>query len=173
MDMSSTDNSTLSMMMTPYLHFTGGDSLFFRTIAPKSKGALAGAAVFLFFLAMLERFVVAMRAVMEAHWKQSARSALAARNVVLKDDTQKRRDEKAGKPFLASTSRTRMIPPFIVSHDVPRGVIHAAQSLIHFALMLAVMTFQAAYIITITLGLGVGELAFGRFATAASSVHGH
>jgi copper transporter 1 len=32
--------------------------------------------------------------------------------------------------------------------------------------MLAVMTFQAAYIISIVIGLGLGEILFGRIASA-------
>ncbi len=30
-------------------------------------------------------------------------------------------------------------PPFILSHDVTRGIIHAVQSALHFAIMLVVM----------------------------------
>jgi len=36
--------------------------------------------------------------------------------------------------------RTRTIPPFIFSHDVPRGVLYAAQMLISYLLMLAIMS---------------------------------
>ncbi|KAI5123577.1 hypothetical protein M0805_003395 [Coniferiporia weirii] len=174
MDMDSTsDTSTMSMMMTPYLHFTGGDFLFFKRITPSSKGTLAGAAIFLFFLAMLERFIVARRALMDVRWKKRAKAIVAAHSAALKANTQGGRSEKASEPFLAQATGARMVPPFIASHDIPRGVMHGLQSLVHFALMLAVMTFQAAYLITIVLGLGVGELVFGRLATAASAVHGH
>jgi len=56
----------------------------------------------------------------------------------------------------------RSVPPFIPSHDLPRGAIYAVQALMAYALMLAVMTFQAAYLISIVLGLGIGEMLFGR-----------
>ena len=36
-------------------------------------------------------------------------------------------------------SGKRVIPPFIPMHDVPRGLIHAGQSLLVYTLMLAVM----------------------------------
>ena len=36
--------------------------------------------------------------------------------------------------------RRRTIPPFIFSHDVPRGVLYAAQMLISYLLMLAIMS---------------------------------
>lgn len=70
--------------------------------------------------------------------------------------------------------------------------MYAVQSFFHFALMLAVMyvwsfhnrtelitnfscfrTFQAAYIITIIAGLGVGELFFGRLSSGDVTIHKH
>lgn len=50
----------------------------------------------------------------------------------------------------------------MLSHDLPRGVLYALQALLAYLLMLSVMTFQAAYIIAIVLGLGLGEVLFGR-----------
>lgn len=34
---------------------------------------------------------------------------------------------------------TRTIPPFIPAHDLPRGIMHGAQALLGYLLMLAVM----------------------------------
>ena len=70
MDSSSDSSSDSMMMMTPYLHFTGGDALFFKSITPSSKGAVAGAAIFLFFFAMAERYIVASRYILEVKWRQ-------------------------------------------------------------------------------------------------------
>ncbi|EJD04040.1 uncharacterized protein FOMMEDRAFT_167322 [Fomitiporia mediterranea MF3/22] len=169
MDMGSSSNSTeLMMTMTPYLHFTGGDFLFFKSITPSSNGAIAGAAIFLFFLAIFERVVVAMRAVMENRWKQRAK-ALVEHHVLL---TEKCHDAGLSQPSLPSVTKKRVIPPFVLSQDVSRGAMHALQSFIHFAIMLAVMTFQAAYIIAIIIGLGVGEVLFGRL-SAQLSLHSH
>jgi copper transporter 1 len=36
-------------------------------------------------------------------------------------------------------TRKRRIPPFVPSHDIPRGVIQAMQSTFSYAFMLAVM----------------------------------
>jgi hypothetical protein len=36
-------------------------------------------------------------------------------------------------------ANTRTMAPFIAAHDIPRGVIHASQALLGYALMLAVM----------------------------------
>jgi solute carrier family 31 (copper transporter), member 1 len=84
--------------------------------------------------------------------------------------------------------------PFIAAHDIPRGAIHALQASLGYTLMLAVMyvfssyfpmqqswrdlivsltscrTFQAAYFITVVIGLGLGEVLFGRI---GGSTHVH
>lgn len=53
--------------------------------------------------------------------------------------------------------------PFRLAADVPRGLLYMLLSFIHFALMLVVMTFQLWWIISVVVGLGVGEGLFGRF----------
>jgi copper transporter 1 len=50
-------------MMIPYLHFTGGDYLFFVGLAPTSKGAIAGACIVLVILSILERAVAGARGI--------------------------------------------------------------------------------------------------------------
>lgn len=145
--MSSDDSSVTTAMMTPWLHFTGGDFVFFKTITPTSKGAMAGAAIFLFALAVFERFIVAIRSVKEAEWRHKYMLSLISlaftfphilshhRTRVLLAARAASKDNKS----LHADQRRRSIPPFIVSHDLARGVLHAFQALIHFALMLAVM----------------------------------
>jgi len=56
------------MMMTPYLHFTRGDTLWLREIVPKSKGAVAAACIFLFVFAMFERFYASWSSRTQARW---------------------------------------------------------------------------------------------------------
>lgn len=51
-------------------HFQGGDVLWFLGWMPSSHGAIAGAAIGLFLLAIVERWLAAMRVVMESWWKQ-------------------------------------------------------------------------------------------------------
>lgn len=82
----------------------------------------------------------------------------------------------------------RQAPPFILSQDISRGVLHAVQTTFNFIFMLSVMfvlfmfttllcsrayrTFNAAFIIAVIVGLGVGETLFGRFAGHARQ-HSH
>lgn len=64
MDMpDSSSSSSSESMMIPYLHFTGGDYLFFVGVAPTSSGAIAGACIALVVLAILERVVAAARGI--------------------------------------------------------------------------------------------------------------
>ncbi|KAI9057184.1 hypothetical protein FKP32DRAFT_1661838 [Trametes sanguinea] len=166
-------------MMVPWLHFTSGDNLLFETWHPSSKGAVAGACIGLVLFAILERWVDAMRALAENHWRLSA-SALAYMidekaeppyhaPELLDEQDKKAADVQDVKVTSLPSKRpavparpARTIPPFIASHDIPRGALYAFQALLMYALMLAVMTFQAAYIISIIVGLGIGEVLFGR-----------
>jgi hypothetical protein len=56
--------------MTSYLHFTPGDNLWLLGWVPQSAGVMVGACIGLFMLALVERWVAACRAVMEAHWSK-------------------------------------------------------------------------------------------------------
>ncbi|KAJ7442030.1 CTR copper uptake transporter [Mycena latifolia] len=157
MDMSMDDGMTLASgtMMTT-LHFSLGDTLWFAGWVPQSKGALAGACIGLFVLALVDRWIAAVRAMMEAHWRAAVRAA--CKNAKGEDTTGK------GKRGMRMTLQA---PPFVPAHDVMRGAMHALQAVLGFAFMLAVMTFQASFILALVLGLGVGEALFGRYASAA------
>jgi hypothetical protein len=60
----------MSGMAGMYLHFAGGDFLIFKGLAPKSTGQLVGASIVLFCLALFERWVSVIRAVLETRWRQ-------------------------------------------------------------------------------------------------------
>lgn len=59
--------------------------------------------------------------------------------------------QSVSRTNLSSPSRLRktprMIAPFIASHDIPRGAIHALQALLGYALMLAVMYAPLFYLV--------------------------
>ncbi|KAJ7177097.1 Ctr copper transporter family-domain-containing protein [Mycena filopes] len=162
MDMSMDDGMSLaSGTMMPMLHFTRGDTLWFAGWVPQSGGAMAGACVGLFLLALVDRWLAAVRAMLEVHWHEAGKRLRLRKNGASKDkgDVDVDEEDKYGK-----IKRLRLrAPPFVPAHDITRGALHAVQAALGFAFMLAVMTFQAAYIITIALGLGVGEMLFGRY----------
>ena len=69
MDMNMDQGMSMNMgNMLMYLHFKIGDNLWFYGWAPGHPGAMAGACIGLFMLAMAERWLVAMRGVIEEHW---------------------------------------------------------------------------------------------------------
>lgn len=155
--------------MIPYLHFTPGDALFFKEWVPKSSGAVAGACVGLFVLAILQRCISGMRGVMDQHWKQRSDAIVAARFVRMRESASSTDKVSEGSGCCATEAAAApaprpTLPPFILPHELARGGMQILQSFFGYALMLAVMTFNAAYIISILLGLGVGEVLFGRFA---------
>lgn len=76
MDMSMDGGMSLSMgNMIMYLHFTPGDNLWFLGWVASSPGAMVGACIGLFMLGMVDRWLGAMRAVMEMHWHARCASA--------------------------------------------------------------------------------------------------
>jgi len=56
--------------MLSYLHFTPGDTLWFQGWVPLSKGAMFGACVGLFLLALVDRWLAAIRAMAEVGWRK-------------------------------------------------------------------------------------------------------
>ena len=54
--------------MLPFLHFHGADTLWFQGWVLQSTGAVAGACIGLFLLAIFSRWLDAMRSVAEIHW---------------------------------------------------------------------------------------------------------
>ncbi|KII83723.1 hypothetical protein PLICRDRAFT_119044 [Plicaturopsis crispa FD-325 SS-3] len=146
--------------MKPYLHFTPGDILWFDGWVPASTGAMVGTCIGLFLLAIIERWIGACRAVMEVHWAARAEIAYS-----------EKKSESVGLPQANGRTpllRVRKAPPFIAAHDVARGVMQIAQSALGYAFMLTVMTFQLGFIMSLLVGLGVGEMLFGRFTSAGA-----
>ncbi|PAV15975.1 CTR copper uptake transporter [Pyrrhoderma noxium] len=173
MDMSMDGAMSLSSGdMLPYLHFTLGDIVWFQGWVPQSAGAVFGVCVGLFLLAIVDRWVAACRSLMEVHWLKHSRLILANRlnaSQSLPQYTEpslaKGNDEDKGSLPLKSEkpSVNRVSIPFIPSFDIPRAVLQMAQATLEFAFMLVVMTYQVSYIISIIIGLGVGEMLFGRY----------
>jgi copper transporter 1 len=149
--------------MISYFHFTPGDILWFYGWVPKSIGAMVGTCIGLTLLAVMERWLGALRAGMERFWM--GRSMLSQANALNRLPTEKS-DKSVTKPDVLATIFMRRVPPFVLSHDFMRGVLHAGQSAIGFALMLSVMTFQLSFLISVVVGLGIGETLFGRYIAA-------
>lgn len=73
---------------------------------------------------------------------------------------------KAVRRSLDPGREGRWSRPFRLAVDVPRGLLQALQTLIHYLLMLVVMTFNIWWMISVVIGCGVGEMLFGRFGSS-------
>jgi len=129
--------------MKMYLHFTPGDSVLFGPWIPQTDQAVFGTCVGVFMLAMVDRWFSATVAVMNVYWnKRVARAPPSELKAILSS-----------------------LPPFVPKYDIPRGIASLGTKSVHFTLMLVVMTQNVSFIISIILGLGFGEMLFGRYAT--------
>lgn len=153
--------------MLPYLHFQGGDVLWFQGWVPQDKGAIAGTCIGLFLLAIFDRWLNAIRVIAEVYWRKRAQFALS--NELNRGSKSEARSHS--HLSLPGILTMRMIPPFVPANDIIRGVLHGAQSLLNYAFMLAAMTFNASIIIAMVIGFGVGETLFGRYTVSKSTIH--
>ncbi|CAA7271353.1 unnamed protein product [Cyclocybe aegerita] len=178
--------SSAHASMVPYLHFTPGvDTIFFLGWVPRSAGAIVGTCIGLFVLAIMERLVAAMRGRMEVVWRYRAhvRATSTSPNALEKSyTTASSSADSAAVPdktptfnigFLVGTPTSHIAPSFILTHSLARGAIHALQAALGFAFMLVVMTYNVGYILSIILGLGVGETLFGRFGVVGGGEGSH
>lgn len=168
--------------MNSWLHFGKSDYLLFEAWRPSSNGAIAGASIAIFAFGILDRSLAALRRSREDNWKTRTLVSLSKQPIPTLSSSAPdggkvtSAGEIAEEPPTSDSSHgvksishatLRSIPPFIPSRDVPRGIMHAIQVAFSYILMLIVMTFNAAYIIPVILGLGVGEALFGRIAHGA------
>ncbi|KAF8609405.1 hypothetical protein BDV93DRAFT_518229 [Ceratobasidium sp. AG-I] len=192
MDMSSSSSSSGSgsvAMMIPYLHFTGGDYLFFAGVAPTSSGAIAGACIVLVVLAVLERAVAAARGIFDFKIIDRRRASLRQMQAAAPLDNSEEETPGIGKTSGSdgistitttprsspafnvrplSSRRQRTMAPFLWAHELIRGGLYVVQAFFLYAIMLVVMTFNAAYTISIIAGSAIGEVFFGRFIVEAT-----
>ncbi|KAG7094831.1 hypothetical protein E1B28_005641 [Marasmius oreades] len=145
------DSMSMMMMMVPYLHFTKGDAVLFKSITPSSAGAIFGTCLIFFLFAVLERWLHAYRRGVEFRFVQRSRqleSQLFVHGEKSKEEPLDCCDPPASK--------------FILTHELSRALLTGSTTTLHYLLMLVAMTFNASYIISIILGSIVGEFAFGR-----------
>jgi len=169
MDMSMDGAMQLSTgEMTSYLHFpsasSSGDTLWFAGWVTTSAGAVVGACVCLFLLGVAERCVAGVEGVVERAWATRAQ-------LLHSKSTSTSAPVPTRFPRLSRIARTCLgfastdgTPPLILAHDIPRGLLFVVRALIGVLFMWTVMTFQVAFILSIVVGLGVGEMLFGRYA---------
>ncbi|KAG5352084.1 hypothetical protein C0989_003948, partial [Termitomyces sp. Mn162] len=157
--------------MLSYLHFTPGDVLWFDGWVPSKGSTLFAACVGIFLLGIADRWFAGLRAGMEL--------AVARDVKVIKKKKASREKKKTGKCEDCQSlidvllMRNGTAAPFVVDHAWARFIVHGAQATISIFSMLTIMTFQLSFIFSLAIGVGVGEMMYGRFIDAARSRFDH
>ncbi|KAL8664781.1 MAG: hypothetical protein Q9202_002784 [Teloschistes flavicans] len=158
-------------------------TLFSSSWTPGSEGAYVGTCFFLILLATVFRGLAAGKYFLERRWldQDLNRRYVAVRGI----PTEARRidSDTDGKNASLISERgveehvrvirhiRRTIPPWRLTVDVPRAAYATVMAGVGYLLMLAVMTLNVGYFLSVLGGTFLGELAVGRFSQLEE--HGH
>ncbi|OCK84745.1 putative Ctr copper transporter [Lepidopterella palustris CBS 459.81] len=156
--------------------------LFSSQWTPKSAGAYAGTCIFLIILAFLLRGTLTLKHFLEHKWLEQAKRR---RYVVVADRTpiSERISSDADSKTAVLTvngveesvkvvhSPIPQVQPWRFSVDLPRAALVTIMGGVGYLLMLAVMTFNVGYFMSVLAGIFIGELAFGRYFPTIAENH--
>ncbi|THZ80845.1 Ctr copper transporter [Aureobasidium pullulans] len=185
------DMSTMSGMSSMSMVFTTAHNtpLYSKAWTPTSTGAYAGTCIFLIVLAVLSRLLQAWRHTLEQKFHDKAikrryvRVAGEQEADQFPDESPEAAKEKNEQAILSyrgvdekvrvikASSRGRETTPWRFTTDLPRACIYTVQAGLGYLLMLAVMTLNVGYFLSVLAGLFVGELAIGRYASPVDDHH--
>ncbi|GIZ38896.1 hypothetical protein CKM354_000229500 [Cercospora kikuchii] len=183
---SSSDSSSSMSHGSMSMVFTTDHStpLYSSAWTPQTTGTYAATCIFLIFLGIISRVLLAYRHVLEKKWHDKA---LKRRYVRVAGETERQQldpsaDEKSDYATLTMRGldenvRILQAPqkvqgtPWRFSTDLPRACIFTVQAGVGYLLMLAVMTLNVGYFMSSLAGLFIGELAMGRYIVIDDSHH--
>ncbi|ORY18709.1 Ctr copper transporter-like protein [Clohesyomyces aquaticus] len=166
-------SGSMPMMSTAFFAATN-TPLYSTSWTPSSAGAYAGTCIFLILLAIVYRGGFTLKHHLDAKWLASS---LKRKYVVVADKTpiaeQVNSDANSTTGILTTNGieeRVRIVEapvshvqPWRFSVDLPRAALMTVIAGVGYLLMLAVMTFNVGYFISVLGGTLIGELIFGRF----------
>lgn len=183
MDMSGMDmgGDSMSMGMSMFFFTSTSTPLYSEAWTPASAGAYAGTCIFLIILAVVLRALFTAKSYLET---RALESALKRRYIVAADQ-----QTVTDKAFNDASSMTgvltangleenvriveapvKHVQPFRFGVDLPRAVIMTVAAGVGYLLMLAVMSYNVGYFISVLAGSFIGELALGRFNQGSMSM---
>lgn len=159
MDMSSSpSNSNMSSMSTMMVTlFTSTSTpLYSSKWTPSTTSQYAGTCIFVIVLGATFRALFSYRATQEHRWRDVE---IKRRQVIVSG---KKPDE--GARLGAGNRNGRKSRPWRISTDVPRALLDTVIAGVGYLLMLAVMTMNVGYLLSVLAGIFLGSLMFGRYA---------
>ncbi|KKZ59909.1 hypothetical protein EMCG_05295 [[Emmonsia] crescens] len=175
---SSSDPSIMELAMVMVFQNIQATPLYTNAWTPRSAGGYAGTCIFLMLLAVLFRAMVAAKTQLEHRW---AAAAYSRRYVVVAGQTPEaeriQKDPNASTATLVTANgveeKVKVITrplngpaPFRFSVDLPRAALVMVLAGVGYLLMLAVMTMNVGYFMSVLAGVFVGDLAVGRFGSS-------
>ncbi|KAI9768956.1 MAG: hypothetical protein M1840_004552 [Geoglossum simile] len=164
-----------SMGMSSVFNTATDTPLYSNAWAPHSAAGYAGTCIFLILFAALWRGGFAFKSFVERRWLDAA---MHRRYVVVagkQRESERVSQESEAKSTVLLTERgveeevrvvrrvSRGVMPWRWSVDLPRALIVVILSGMAYLLMLAVMTFNVGYLLSVLGGIFLGEVAVGRY----------
>ncbi|KAL9098161.1 MAG: hypothetical protein Q9163_006126 [Psora crenata] len=175
----SSGSSTMAMSssnMEMVFHTSTTSPLFSLSWRPTGTGSYAGTCIFLIFLAAILRGLFAGKHFLERKWLDRAleRRYIKIRGTPTEADRiDASADGKYGTLVTAKgveqhvkvvANQSRPVMPWRLSVDVPRAIYVTITAGVGYLVMLAVMTMNVGYFLSVLGGIFVGELLVGRYA---------
>ncbi|RDA94630.1 hypothetical protein CP533_2392 [Ophiocordyceps camponoti-saundersi (nom. inval.)] len=172
-------SSSMSTMMMAMIFQTDMETpLFTNSWTPRNAGAYAGTCIFLVLLAVIARLLLAARALQEARWHDADvrrryvaspdKPSLARRLSADPGAKQMTLSENGVEENVVVVARDGPVArPWRFSVDPLRALLDTVIAGVGYLLMLAVMTMNVGYFLSVLAGVFIGSLAVGRFCSGA------
>lgn len=180
MDMSSSSSSSSMMTMMAVFVNSMDTPLYSTGWTPSSTGEYAATCIFLIVLGAVLRGLLAAKTLQEARWldRELDRRYVAVQGRLPKAE-QLSRDSLAKRMTMTLAEngaeedvvvvRRKGVPsrPWRLSVDGPRALVDTVIAGVGYLLMLAVMTMNVGYFLSVLGGVFVGSLLVGRYTITA------
>ncbi|EHK44373.1 uncharacterized protein TrAtP1_008911 [Trichoderma atroviride] len=178
-DSSSSSNSSSSSMSTGMAMTFQTDirtALFSTAWTPQNAGTYAGTCIFLIALTVILRLIVAYKTYQERVWAdrnaqrrfivvngKEPMSERLSRDPDAKQMTMMLSENGVEEKVLVVEKKHHAVSPWRFSVDPPRAALDTVIVGIGYLLMLAVMTFNVGYFMSVLGGTFLGSLLLGRY----------